>query len=506
MAKNPVWRGAFWLSLGSLISKLIGAVYRIFLPRILGDYGVGLFQMAYPLYAVLLAIWVNGIPTALSKLTAEKLSRGDDAGAEALSGWAQVGLGLVGLALAAAMGWGAPWIARVVFVEPDAMPAIRALAPALAFVALEASFRGYFQGHQEMVPTALSQIVEQLVRVGVMFPLAVWLVPRGVALAAAGATLGAPVGAVAGLGYLVWRRRRGGSACRLSWPIPVPDLARLFRVALPMSLSGLLFPLMFLADSLFVPQRLRATGMSMRQATAAFGRLSGEAMPLINLTMVVGAALAVSLVPAVARAVTEQDAEQAAGRVASAVHLIWLIGLPMAGGLIALATPLTTLLYGDGGSASALEVLAMGSSILAIQQVLGSSLQAAGHGWIPVKNLVAGAVVKFFLTYWLTPLPHLGIRGAAMGSVAASVVTAYLNWRDWTRIVPVRKALWADAGWPLAGTVVMVMAIRTWLAWRPVGGPLGLMAGAVAIGMAVYGLLMVAAGQGAVVAGIWRER
>lgn len=501
MSKDSVWTGAFWLSVGSFVSKLIGAIYRVFLPRVLGDYGVGLFQMAYPLYAVLLAVSVNGIPTALSKQTAEKLSHGDERGAEALGSWAQLGLGLIGMALAVAMGWGAPWIARVVFSEPAATWSIRALAPALAFVALEASFRGYFQGHQQMVPTAASQIIEQLARVAVMFPLAYRLLPQGVAQAAAGATLGAPVGALVGMVYLAWERKRG-RGFYFGRTVPWRDLFRLVATALPMSLSGLLFPLMLMADSMFVPQRLRLTGLSLERATAQFGQLAGEAMPLINLTMVIGAALAVSLVPAVARSMVEGNLRLAHHKVEGAIHLIWVMGLPMAGGLMVLARPLTEILYGEPGATPALEVLALGAAVLAMQQVLGSSLQAAGYGWIPVKNLVFGAVTKFVLTWWLTPV--LGIRGAALGTVAASVVTAYANWHDWTGVIglpgnPVRGVLW-----PLLGTVVMVLALRGWmgLPWSQ-----GLRTGsAILLGAAVYGLILLVSGEWGDVAAILRER
>lgn len=494
MTKNSVWRGAFWLSIGSFVSKLIGAVYRIFLPRVLGDYGVGLFQMAYPLYAILLAISVNGIPTALAKQTAEKLSRGDVAGAERLASWAQVVLGVIGMGLAAIMEILAPWIARSLFGEPASTWAIRALAPALTFVALEASFRGYFQGYQDMGPTAISQILEQVVRVMVMFPLAYHFLPLGVDKAAAGATIGAPVGALFGMIFLGWQRIRQGT-WSLAGRFPARDLWRLLIVALPMSFSGLLFPLMLMADSMFVPQRLRLTGLTLEQATARFGQLSGEAMPLINLTMVVGAALAVSLVPAIARAIVHGDRHEANHKVDAALHLIWLLGLPMAGGLMILARPLTLLLYGESGSSGALQVLAAGSAVLAIQQVMGSALQASGHGWVPVRNLIYGAVVKFILTWWLTPIPLWGIRGAAMGTVAAAMVTAYLNWRDWVHIVGAGTHPFRSLWWPLAGTVFMAMGLHVWMTGGFVATSYFRVAVAVPLGVVLYGCIIIISGE-----------
>ncbi len=505
MTTNSIWRGAVWLSVGSFVSKLIGAIYRIFLPRVLGDYGVGLFQIAYPFYAILLAVSVNGIPTALAKQTAEKLSVGDIAGAEALALWDQLALGVVGMGLSVLMEMSAPWMARVLFGEPAALWAIRALAPALAFVAVEASFRGYFQGRQDMWPTAVSQILEQVSRVMVMFPLAYHFLPLGVDKAAAGATLGAPVGAMVGMTFLGVQRFKKGHW--ILWGhFPARDLWRLIGVALPMSLSGLLFPLMLMADSVFVPQRLMRAGLSLELATARYGQLSGEAMPLINLTMVVGAAVSVSLVPAIARAIITKDREGAYVKVDQAVYLVWLLGLPMAGGLMLLAQPITGLLYGDSGAAAALKILAVGSPVLALQQVVGSSLQASGHGWVAVRNLLFGAGVKFTLTWFLTPLPFWGIRGAALGTVLAAAIAACLNWRDWTRIVgfganPLR-AVW----WPLLGTVVMTMGIHLWMNGTPHLALWLQMVLAVVLGVLVYGGVMVAFDQTSIVWSALKQR
>ncbi|MCY0884603.1 MAG: polysaccharide biosynthesis protein [Firmicutes bacterium] len=504
---GSVWSGALWLSLGSLVSRLLGAVYRIFLPRILGDYGVGLFQMAYPLYAVLLALSINGVPVALAKATAAQRAAGRAAEADRLAAWTfRILLG-VGSLLAAVVGLGAPWLARVVFREPAAAWSIRALAPALAFVAGEAALRGAFLGQRRTGPAAASQVLEQLVRVAVMFPLALALLPRGVHWAAAGATAGAPAGALAGTLLLLILNRRRGPRPRGPWPRAA--LLRLAADAAPMSLSGLLFPLLMLADSVVVPARLAAAGLGLRQATAAYGRLSGEAMPLVNLTLIAGAALAASLVPEVAQAVARGEGGRAEERVQQVVTLVWAAALPMSGGLMVLAPALTRLLYGGAGAAPALRVLAAGVGFLSLQQVLAAALQAAGRGWAPVANLVWGALLKLALSWALTP--WLGIRGAAAGTVAAAVVAALLNWRAWRRQCQ-RPSDWttllAPAAWPLAATVVMGTAVRLWMAAAPAAGPTaGLWAlGAVAVGAAVYGLTLVAVGQAGVLARIWAGR
>ncbi len=453
-------RGAAWLAVGSLVSKVLGAVYRVFLPRVLGDAGVGLFQMAYPLYAVVLTLSVTGIPLALSKLTAEWRAAGRDQDADHLADWALWGLGLMGLGLAGGMALASRWLARAVFHEPRAALPILALSPALALVALEAGWRGYFQGRQRMRPTAISQILEQGVRVLVMFPLAMALLSRGLSAGVAGAVAGAPLGAAAGAWYLSRVRRQYG-VLRPRWPVPWRRLGRLAALAAPMAMTALFFPALLLTDAVVVPGRLLSIGYSGMAATAAYGRLAGEAMPLINVTLILGSALGLSVVPSVAAAVAAGDERRAVERVGAALGAIWLVGLPLAGGLFVLARPLTTLLYGNPGAALALAVLCGAAVALTAQQLLANALQAAGHGWVPVRNLVGALAVKASLDWVL--VPRCGIEGAAVATVGAVVLAVALNWRAWCRRVgrpAPRVRAWLV---PLMGTMVLVAAVRAYL-------------------------------------------
>ena len=446
--------------MGSLVSKLLGAIYRVFLPRVLGDAGVGLFQMAYPLYAVVLTLSVAGIPLALSKLTAEWRAVGRDEDADRLADWVLVGMGVLGVSLAAGMALASGWLARAVFHEPRAALPMLALSPALALVALEAGWRGYFQGRQRMRPTAISQILEQGVRVLVMFPLAMVLLSHGLSAAVAGAIGGAPIGAAVGVWYLARARRQLGPL----WPrLPIPwrQLGLLVVAAMPMAMTALLFPALLLTDAVVVPGRLLSVGYTVTAATAAYGRLAGEAMPLLNLTLLLGAALGLSVVPSVAAAVAAGARHRAVERVGAALGAIWLVGLPLAGGLFVLARPLTTLLYGNPGAALALAILCLAAVALTAQQLLANALQAAGHGWIPVASLLGSAAVKAALDWGL--VPRYGIEGAAAATVVAALLAVGLNWRAWCRQVG-RPAPLARA-WvvPATGTLAVVAAVRLYL-------------------------------------------
>jgi O-antigen/teichoic acid export membrane protein len=186
-----------------------------------------------------------------------------------------------------------------------------------------------------------------------------------------------------------------------------------------------------------------------------------------------------------------------------AMRAVWLVTLPMAAGLLALATPLCRYLYGEAGAAPALEVLALGTGFLALQQVLGNALQAAGMGWAPVANLLIGAAVKFSLAWWLVPI--WGIRGAAASTVIAAVVTTLLNWRAWRgRVGTPARSPWATAIVPGVAAVLMAVVVRLYLLTVHVT-PVSTLA-AIGLGAGLYLGLIVAGGERRFLRALWNLR
>jgi stage V sporulation protein B len=198
MQKHSLLKGTLILSIAGVIVKVIGAVYRIPLANIITSEGMGYYGSAYPIYGFLIAISTTGLPTAISKLVSEKMALGQTAEAHRVFRVSFVTLFAVGLVSSTALFAASKYLVNAI-QNPKAYYSMIAVAPALFFVPLMSAFRGYFQGLQNMVPTALSQVFEQLGRVIVGFVLAIVLLPKGLEYAAAGASFGASSGAVAGL-------------------------------------------------------------------------------------------------------------------------------------------------------------------------------------------------------------------------------------------------------------------------------------------------------------------
>lgn len=428
-------QGTLILTIAGMVVKIIGSLNWIILSRVLGGEGIGLYQMAFPIYLLALSLSSAGIPVAISIITAEKIALQDYRGANRVF---IVSLGLLtvsGLILSILVYFGAGWlIEEGIIRDGRAYPAILALAPAIFLVTLLSSFRGYLQGWQMMTPTAVSQIVEQLFRVGTMLVFAALLLPQGIEYAAGGASLGAGFGAAAGLTVLIYyyfRLQRKLPAADQRQTITAESSASLIRrmlyLALPVSLSSLMLPLVSNLDLFIVPLRLEEAGYTVEQATEHFGYLTGMAVPLVNLATLLTAALSTALVPAMATAGSSGNEQLARQKIGSAIRLTNLVTIPAAVGLAILATPVAAAVYHAPQAGAVVQVVAAGVYMLGIHQVTTGILQGMGHTALPLINMGIAAVVKVILNWQLVALPSFGILGAGWATNADFGVAALLN-------------------------------------------------------------------------------
>lgn len=468
MARGKFYRGTVLLALAGFFSKLIGAVYRIPLARLLGAEGMGLYQMAYPVYTMLWALSAAGVPVAVSLLVTGQLSGPNRSGARRVLAGAMVFMAFVGALFSFLVYRGAAFFAHHILHEPRASYAIVAISPAVFFASLSAVLRGYFQGFQEMGPTASSQVVEQVVRVATVLALVYYLLPYGLEMAAAGAAFGAVTGAVASflLLCLIFKKWQAGLFLVGKEGLPsLPEAAavgrRLMRTALPLSLGGMVLPLMQVVDASIVPLRLQEAGLSPRQATEQFGQLAGMAATLMNLPAIIPVALATSLVPVVYEAYLARHYHLLQARLRTAVRITLLLMIPAAVGLWVLATPISRLLYDLPQVGRPLRYLAPGVLAFGLYQVCAGGLQGLGKTYLPAVHLLVGVLVKSYLSYWLVTWPFLGINGAALATVAGFGVAFWLNYRALQKLAGFQMS-WAFTGKPALAAVVMA-AVAYWM-------------------------------------------
>ncbi len=461
-----VIKSAAILSFAGIITKIMGAFYRIPFARMVGDEGLGLYQMAYPFYTIVLAISTAGVPVAISKLVAEHEGIGDKGGACRIF-WVALGfLFCTGLISSLCLYFYADELALKILGEPRAVLPIRSIAPAIFFTSIMSAFRGFFQGQQNMIPTALSQILEQTVRIVTVFWAALFLLPLGIEITAAGATFGAATGGLAGLLILVMlftrqkkRQRTVGSQRTKNSVIPI--LFKVLALSIPVSLGGVIFPLMQMLDITLVPMQLQKSGYTVAEATSLYGQLSGMAGSVINLPTIVTIALSASLVPAVSSLVRKRKMEALSNLTSAALKLNVIITLPAASGLIILAEPICGLLFALPAAGEPLAWLAGGIIFAGLYHVSTGILQGLGQTFLPVMALLAGSGVKVIITYYLTPLPHWGIRGAALATVLGFMVAAFISLMFLEYNVALRIRWWKDMFLAAFGSLLMAIVVAT---------------------------------------------
>ncbi|EXX88565.1 membrane protein, partial [Paenibacillus darwinianus] len=441
-------RGAALLGGAALVSKAIGTLQKIPLQNVAGDRVFGLYNAVYPFYQLLLFLAAAGIPTAVSLIVAERMERGDAEGGRRLVRAAVVLLGLTGAAGFALMWTGADGAAAWIG-DRAAAAAVQASAAALWFIPVMAALRGYFQGLHRMEPSAVSQVVEQTVRVAAMLILLGigWQAGWSDGSLAAGAAAGSAFGGAAGLAVMAlwWRRIRAKAVVVYRradglqpnaplWPARDagrkgregraglwPEMKRLAAVGLPAALGSIAVPVAGIVDAFTVPRLLAAQGASAAEAMTAFG-LYSRGQPLVQLVVMVAGAVAGALVPVLATASARGDLDAVRKQASLAVRTAWWTGAAAAVGLVLLADPLNVALYADHQASGTFAVVCGTAWAATVSAVSAAVLQGLGRAGLSAAMLLLGALLKAALN--LALVPALGIAGAAWAGVAAFTAAA----------------------------------------------------------------------------------
>ena len=506
--KQSFLGGAAILASAVAIVKGIGFFYKIPLNNILGEEGKTYFDSAYQIYNVLLSISTAGLPLALSKLVSEAQARGRENEKRKLFStaiWIFFALGLAGFAI---MFFGTSWVAARLHNE-SAYWAIRALSPAVFCVCLLACMRGYTQGQGNMTPTAVSQVLEALSKLGIGLALAWYIFQAGMGqkFVAAGAILGVTIGTVLSMlfliGYLLTHRSRAET---LDVPESRGTLARhILVIGVPITLSNSAMSIITLVDTSIVLGRLQnGLGLTEEAASALKGAY-GYAMDMVNLPPSFVFPVTMSLIPVAAAALARRDHREADRIISSAFRLIAILALPCGVGLSVLSTPIMRLVLPAQPEAALaagphLRVLGFACIFICVMNLTNAILQTYGKVRIPIYTVVAGGVVKIAMNYILVGTPEINIHGAPISTLCCYVVIALLNlffvWK-YSPTKPryfqlffkpaVATALMGGGAWATHGLVSRVLSGHSAYGANAIATLCGILAGVI-----VYAILVVA--------------
>lgn len=433
MPKNSLIYGAMILFVANLINRILGFIYQYLIMHYVGSEAFGLFYMVFPVYMTALVLTTAGIPLAISKMVSEKISVGHYNEAQKTFRIALLTLFISGLLVSLLLFFNVSFIVDRFFSDQRVLMVFKICIPSVFIVSIASAFRGYFQGIQNMVPSAVSQVCEQLFRVTVGFALSLKLLSKGIEWAASGLAAGMLGGEIIGLGviliqYFLRRNKNVFDTRRIhrSNQSSKSIFGSLITLSLPVTGSRLMSTGLSALDAIIIPKQLVIAGFSARSATSLFGQLSGTALTLLTFPSVFTFALATSLVPAISEAIVKKDYKLAQNRCSDAIRYTIILGLPSVIALYFFAEPLTQI-FNSGEVSKVLKVLACGGLFTYLQQTTTGILQGLGKTYLPLIHSITSAVFRIPLLFYLTGMPKWGLVGSAWAYVLGYFCIAVLN-------------------------------------------------------------------------------
>lgn len=443
--------GVAVLSLSTVLVKIIGLFYKIPMLRYLGSVGMGYFNAAYEWYAMLCVLATAGLPIAVSMLIAGACAKEASLLArknrirriERISSRIYLALGSVG---SVAMWLFAPMIANLID-SPLTVYALRAVAPTLFFSCISASYRGYFQGFQNMVPTAISQLIEAVGKLlfGVLFAYAAMRAGKDVATIAAYAMLGLSLGVAIATGYLVVYRARCGKeavvaqeAVKTTKELSLPQYhtaplwKQILLIALPITLSSSVLSLTRIVDMAMILRRLQRIGYSTEAANALYGIYTTMAVPVFNLVPALLTSVSLALIPALSAQIARGDRGAQKQTVSMAIRLTALLSLPASMALAIYARPVLSLLFSANEeelatAAPLLSLLALSVVFSGLITTTNAALQAFGYTRVPIASMLVGSTLKLVCAALLISVPTINIMGAPLSTFVCNSVIVGIN-------------------------------------------------------------------------------
>lgn len=428
MKKQSLIKGSLILGIAGILTRFLGLFFRWPLIMLIGDEGVGYYQMSYPLYMFFVAM-AAGVPVAISKIISEKNAVGDVEGSFEVVKESAFLMLFLGTGTTLILFFFSRPIINFLQWDPKAYYSLVGISFAPVLVSVVTIFRGFFQGLQNMTPSAVSQVLEQVGRVVFGVGLAILFLKKGIEYSAGGAAFGAAAGAfIAGIylfiKYVKVKREYNIKKVKSNSEL----LNKILKMAIPISLGTTVGTIMSLIDSILVPQKLLEAGFSSQQSTILYAQLTGKASVIVNIPLTLSMALCTSLIPIIAENYILKRYKEVENKIDLSLKLSTVIAIPCFLGIFFMAGPIMKFIFpGRFDGIEILKYLSISIPFIIMTQTTTSILQGVGAYVLPVVNLFIGCVVKVVLTAILVPMANINIFGAVIASISAYAVAALLN-------------------------------------------------------------------------------
>ncbi|WP_343209044.1 polysaccharide biosynthesis protein [Anaerolentibacter hominis] len=459
------------LAVSGIIVRLIGLLYRIPVVNIIGEEGSGYYTIAFDIYNIALILSSYSLPLAVSKLMAAREVKRKYRESFRVFACAFLFAAGSGLAMAAVIFFGADWIAAKFYNLPGVAIPLKILAPTIFVCAILGVLRGLYQGKRTMIPTALSQILEQVVNAAVSIGMASWLMKKyaGQELAASygasGSTIGTGAGALVALLFLLF-------VFAVYWPVLNRQMRRdrssttqsysgIFKVLvwtiIPVILSQTIYQVSGVIDNSLFSKIMEGRGMAYELRSSLVGVYGSKYRTLINVPIAISQAVSTAMVPSMVASCVRNDMKDVASKIKSAIKFNMMIAIPAAVGMGVLAKPIISMLFA-GSSDIAYQIMAAGALAVvfyALSTVTNGVLQGINRMKLPVIHSAIALVIHLVLVVVLLKFTDLGIFALVIGNMVFPLVVAILNWIAIDRELPYHQEIYTTFVVPFLSSIVM---------------------------------------------------
>lgn len=438
------------LAAAGIIVRLIGMVYRIPLAKKIGDVGNGYYNAAYSIYSILLIMSSYSLPTAMSKMVSARLAKGQYRTSTKIFRAGMFYATVAGMAGFCALWFGADYFANEIIKMPYSSYALKCLAPTIWIMAYLGVLRGYFQGHSTMIPTAVSQIFEQVVNAVISIVAASVLFDMGVksnlvfhdtelsyAFGAAGGAIGTGAGALTALilfllltiGYVPTMRKQAKRDRKTQAESYGAISRALFVTIVPIIISSAIYNISNVVDNSIFGHVMEGLGES-GQTASQWGVYMGRYHMLFNIPVAIANSLSSSLIPSLSRAAAERKRKDILSKIGSAIRFSMIIAIPSAVGLTVLAEPVSNLLFSGMDNEMLIQMMAVGSSAVvffSLSTVSNAILQGINRMQVPIINSAVSLGIHVGALYIMLSVFHMGIYSVVYANILFAGLVCILN-------------------------------------------------------------------------------
>lgn len=463
--RHSVIYGVGFLAITSFVAKIIGAIYRIPLTNILGVEGIGQYQLVFPLYALLIAVVCSGAPTAIARIVASDCSLEQTSHLKNFIKSCAITL-TISAFIAAIFCFFFASILSQLQNNIDLRLCYYVIAPSIIFVSISHMLKGWFVGRNNMLPTSISNLLEQLLKLIIGLLFAQYFMRYGLIYAVVGALASITICEfIEAVMLCIWY-------CMDTRNLPCEklfdykeDTVRFIKASAPITLSSLIFPIIAFADSILIVQLLSMTNLSVSLSTSQYGILTGPINSLINLPVVISLALSIAIVPKVSSLLAHLDVEHIKAKTSLCIQASFMICLPSFLGIFALSKPIFTTLYptitGENLNLAIFLMQIQSISVVFLSQleIFSAVLQGLNKSSAVLVNVAIGGIVKLIIE--ILTIPYIGIVGACIGTIAFFFISWLLNLRIYLNQVGKNAKLFQNVSKILLSGVIMAMAVIT---------------------------------------------